>query len=90
MMDEVIEKAARRTIAATPDNAADLRAFIRRWPDLHALVQDLQADGLFPGLRGVQIRLVGAPEWVAQGLAAPLPENATAGATSRREGHHAR
>lgn len=90
MMDEVIEKGVRRTIAATPGNAAAMRDLIRAWPNLHALVQQLQADGLFPGLRGLQISLVGAPEWVAQGLAAPLPENATAGATSRREGHHAR
>lgn len=89
MMDEVIEKGVRRVIRATPDNAAALRAFVRAWPELHALVQQLQADGLFPGLRGLQITLTGAPQWAAQGLAAPLPENATAGATSRRGGHHA-
>lgn len=89
MMDEVTEKAARRVIRATPENAAAMRAFVRAWPDLHALVQQLQADGLFPGLRGLQIGLVGAPEWVAQGLSAPLPENAATGATPRREGHHA-
>lgn len=65
-----------RHIRATPDDAAALRALVQRWPELHALVQQLQAAQLFPGLRSLQISLTGAPQWVAQGLGAPLPENA--------------
>lgn len=65
-----------RNIRATPDNAAALRALVQRWPELHALVQQLQAAQLFPGLRSLQISLTGAPQWVAQGLGASLPENA--------------
>lgn len=78
MMDEVKRGQAaapvRRVIACTPNNAADMAALVRRWPDLHALVHQLRADGLFPGLRGLQIGLTGAPDWVAMGLAAPLPD----------------
>ena len=66
-----------RHIAATPANAAAMRDFVRAWPELHALVQQLQADNLFPGLRSLQISLTGAPQWVAKGLGAALLENAT-------------
>lgn len=81
MVDEVKtqEPAARRVIGATPENAAQMRAAIRAWPELHALVQQLQADGLFPGLRGVQFGLTGAPEWVAGGLDSLAPQKTLAG-----------
>lgn len=65
-----------RHIAATPDNATALREFVRAWPELHALVQQLQAADLFPGLRSLQISLTGAPNLVAKGFGAPWPENA--------------
>lgn len=64
-----------RHIAATPANAPAMRALVQGWPELHALVQHLQAAQLFPGLRGLQISLTGAPDWVAQGLGAPWPPN---------------
>ena len=66
----------RAVIRCTPENAGEMRALVQRWPELHALVQQLQAAQLFPGLRSLQISLTGAPQWVAQGLGAPLPENA--------------
>lgn len=69
MEEQPTQAVASRTIVAAPDNAAAMQAAIRGWPELHALVQRLQADGLFPGLRGMQFTLTGAPDWVAGGLA---------------------
>jgi hypothetical protein len=48
----------------------------KSWPELHALVQSLQAQDLFPGLRGLSATLSGPPDVLAQGLAAILPQNA--------------
>ncbi|MFV0410882.1 MAG: hypothetical protein ACK5LJ_14655 [Paracoccus sp. (in: a-proteobacteria)] len=70
------EKAATAVLACTPDNLADVRAAVRRWPELAALIGDLRAQGLFPGLRNIEFRLYGAPEWVAKGLDAIGAENA--------------
>ena len=58
-----------RVIRCTEANAADFRALVNGWPELKALVQHLQAQDLFPGLRGMQVTLTGTPEWVGQGLA---------------------
>lgn len=69
---------AERTIRCTPENGAQMQKVVRAWPELHALVQSLQAQDLFPGLRAVQITLTGSAEHCAQGLAALLPENAPA------------
>lgn len=65
-----------RVIRCTESNAADFRALVNGWPELKALVLHLQAQGLFPGLRGMQVTLTGAPEGVANGLAAIGQENA--------------
>ena len=65
-----------RTIRCTPDNAAEFQKAVRAWPELHALVQSLQAQDLFRGLRAAQIKLTGSAEHCAKGLAALLPENA--------------
>jgi len=65
-----------RTIACTPENAAQMQQVVKAWPELHALVQSLQAQDLFPGLRAMQIKLTGTPEHLAKGLGALLPENA--------------
>lgn len=67
---------AEKTIRCTPENAAQFQQVVRAWPELHALVQGLQADDLFPGLRGLQITLTGSAEHCAQGLDALLPKNA--------------
>lgn len=67
---------AEKTIACTPANAAQMQRVVKAWPELHALVQQLQAQDLFPGLRGLSITLTGAEEHVAKGLGALLPENA--------------
>ena len=62
-----------KTIRATPENADEVRAMVKRWPQLNGLVRHLQEQNLFPGLRGLQITLTGAPQWVAKGLGAVQP-----------------
>lgn len=60
---------ATRTIQTTPDNAKQVQQLVKADPQLHALVQSLQAQGMFPGLRAVTFHLAGTPEHCAQGLA---------------------
>lgn len=62
-----------KTIRATPDNAPEMRDLVKRWPQLNDLVRSLQAQNLFPGLRGLQITLTGHPDWIAKGLGAVQP-----------------
>ena len=73
MMDE---KQVKRVIHCTPDNVAEVRALVRRWPTLNTLVETLQAKDLFPGLRNLQITITGSEESVSKGLGAVMPENA--------------
>ena len=65
----------KKVIRCTPENVGEMRDLVRRWPQLNQLVRDLQAQGLFPGLRGVEITLQGRKDYVAKGLGAVLPEN---------------
>ena len=76
MTAETPEKKVERVIRCTPDNAPEFRDLIKRWPELSDLVRGLQAQGLFPGLRAMQIRLTGGDEWVGKGVAAIQPQNA--------------
>ncbi|TXH90342.1 MAG: hypothetical protein E6Q78_05210 [Rhodoferax sp.] len=64
-----------RTIRCTEENAAQMQQAVKNWPELHALVKDLHAANLIPGLRAVQITLSGPPEHLAKGLGALLPDN---------------
>jgi hypothetical protein len=66
-----------RVIRCTESNAGAFRGLVAGWPELKALVLDLQAQDLFPGLRGMHVTLAGAPAWVAKGLAAIGQQNAT-------------
>jgi hypothetical protein len=68
---------AKKVIRCTPDNAAAMQQAVKAWPELHALVQDLQAQGVFPGLRGLSITLTGSAALVGKGLAAVAEINAT-------------
>lgn len=68
---------SRRTIRCTPENARQMQQAVKAWPELHALVQTLQAQSLFPGLRGLSITLDGPPEFTAKGLAALTDQNAS-------------
>lgn len=70
------EKQTKAVIRCTPDNAGEMRALVKRWPELNALVTSLQAQGVFPGLRGLQITLTGREEWVGKGLGAVMAKNA--------------
>jgi hypothetical protein len=67
---------ATRTIRCTPDNAREMQQVVKNWPELHALVQSLQEQDMFPGLRGLTVTLTGPESFVGKGLGALIPENA--------------
>ena len=73
---------ARKTIRCTQDNAHEVRALMARWPEFGGLVRSLHKGGLIDGLRSVQITLTGSENFVAQGLAAVMSENAPQAAKS--------
>lgn len=47
----------RTTIRCTEANAPEFRALVKAWPELGDLVAQLQAQDLFPGLRGLSVTL---------------------------------
>lgn len=57
-----------RTIRTTLENAAQVQKLVKNSPQLLAMVQSLQSQGLFPGLRGFTFTLTGTPEHCASGL----------------------
>ena len=61
---------ATRVIKCGEHNAKEFQQIVKTTPALLGLVQSLQAQGVFPGLRAMTITLTGAPETVAKGLAA--------------------
>ena len=66
-----------RVLRCTELNAGEFLDLVNGWPELKALVRELRAvPDLFPGLRGMQVTLTGAPEWVAKGLGAVSEESA--------------
>ena len=65
-----------RTIRCTPDNAPEMQRMVKAWPELHGLVQRLQAQDLFPGLRGLTLTLTGPEEFLSKGVAAVSELNA--------------
>lgn len=67
---------AKKVIRCTPENARDMQQAVKAWPALHALVQDLQTQGMFPGLRGLTITIIGTEELVGKGLGAVAQINA--------------
>ena len=67
---------ATRTIRCTPDNAREMQQMVKQWPELHALVKDLQAHNLFPGLRGLSVTLTGPQSFLAKGIGAVNEINA--------------
>ncbi|MGQ3055165.1 MAG: hypothetical protein ACT6S0_25535 [Roseateles sp.] len=76
-MDVLPVVAVTRVIRCDESNAAEFAAMVNDWPELKALVRTLRAVDLFPGLRGMQVTLTGAPEWVSKGVAAVATENAS-------------
>lgn len=73
----MMEATQPKTIRCTPDNAVEMQRMVKQWPELHTLVQDLQTQGLFPGLRGLSVTLTGSPTFVAGGIASVNQINAT-------------
>lgn len=70
-------KDSKRVIRCTPENAKAMAGVVKNWPELHSLVQSLQAQDLFPGLRNMQITLTGSAAFTAKGLDAVNEINAT-------------
>lgn len=73
-----MEREEKRVICCTAENAPQVRAVVKAWPQLHGLVQQLQAGGIFPGLRSLEFTLRGTPEFREQGLDALLPSGSDA------------
>lgn len=69
--------AFKKVIRCTPENARAMQQAVKAWPELHALVQDLQAQDLFPGLRALSITVTGSEALVDKGLDAVAEINAT-------------
>ena len=67
---------AQQKIRCTQENAHEVRALMARWPEFGGLVRSLHKGGLIDGLRSVQITLTGSQEFVANGLASVMAENA--------------
>jgi hypothetical protein len=70
------EKPRTRTIRCTPENAAEMQRMVKNWPELHALVQHLQSQDLFPGLRALSVTLTGPESFLAKGIGAVNEINA--------------
>ena len=77
---------AKRVIACTEENAAQMREVVKQWPQLNALVKGLQAQGVFPGLRGMRVTLTGSEATVAKGLDALTGENGMLSALRTADG----
>ena len=76
----------KKVIACTEENAAQMRQVVKQWPALNGLVSGLQAQGVFPGLRGLQITLSGSAEVVGKGLGALTGENGMLAASASTQG----
>jgi hypothetical protein len=69
MEDNPTPPQATQTIRCTPENLAEFRQTVKGWRELHQIVDELIANDLFGGLRGVQITLTGDKSTVDKGLA---------------------
>jgi hypothetical protein len=82
--EEMVE--VKKVIACTEENAAQVRQVVKQWPALHGLVAGLQAQGVFPGLRALQITLSGNEKVVGKGLDALTGENGMLTASASTQG----
>ena len=73
---KALAPATSRTIRCTPENAGEMQQMVKQWPELHALVQQLQAQNLFPGLRSLSVTLTGPQSFVDGGIDAVNQLNA--------------
>lgn len=83
--NEMVER-AKRVIACTQENAVQMQRVVKKWPQLHSLVKGLQEQGVFPGLRGLQITLTGDAQTVAKGLDALEAENSVLARSDSTQG----
>ena len=60
-----------KTFRCFPEDAALFRQVIKAWPELDATVRGLQVQGMFPGLRAVQITLQGDEKTRCSSLSHP-------------------
>lgn len=70
-----MEKMESRVFACTPENLDEVRQLVREWPELAGLIDALRAQGLFPGLRGLQIRATAPRSCLDMGVACLLQKN---------------
>ena len=77
MEENPTQPLAKKVIRCTPDNAREMAAAVKAWPELHDLVKVLQAQDLFPGLRSLRITITGDEQLLAQGLGAVKTINAS-------------
>lgn len=73
----------KRTIRCTEENAKAFQDLVKADAELLNLVQQLQAQGMFPGLRAMSITITGDEQTLAKGLDAWPVKNA---AESGQEG----
>lgn len=66
-------KTMSRTIRCTEANQDEFRVLVKECDQLHSLVKGLQAQGVFPGLRGMSITVTGDEQELAKGLGAWVP-----------------
>lgn len=58
------------TILCNEANAREFRELVKAWPELGAVVADLQVQGCFPGLRCMQVTITTAKGEPAKGVGA--------------------
>lgn len=75
-----------RTIKCTEANAKEFQTLVKNDPELLALVQDLQSQGVFPGLRSMSITVSGDAETMANGLGAWPTKNAPQAVSGEGQG----
>lgn len=75
-LKKMMEETQTKTIRCTPENAREMQQMVKAWPELHALVQTLQAQNLFPGLRALSVTICGPESFVAGGVGAIAHINA--------------
>lgn len=68
-MDCLNKEFGKKVIRCTPENAKEIQDLVKTTPALLNLVQSLQAQNLFPGLRALQITLTGPQSTLDGGIA---------------------
>ena len=67
------------SIQCNETNAGEFRALVKAWPELGAVVADLQGQGVFPGLRCMRVDIETDDNAPAKGVGALAREIAAEG-----------